>query len=274
MTSRFKSATFALLTKHGKEAIIAPIMESRLGAKLVLAKGYDTDALGTFSSEFKRVLSPQACALKKAALACELSGLPIGLGSEGSFTTGLMGLATINSELVTCMNVLEGWHITGVSVGPSSARGSQCHNEPELQQFLASVPPRQSLILESQGRIAKGLSCADQVKATLRMWEGAANPYPLTISDDLRAHCCPARQERIALATENLMARLASACPRCARLGFWPDHKVPGLPCRDCNSPSGALRAHRAQCAQCQYEQSYPVGEAWADPSECLECNP
>jgi len=274
MTRSFEGSTFALLTQHGKEIIIAPILRAGLGAGLTVASGYDTDLLGTFSGEVDRTLSPAACALKKAELACQLSGLPFGLGSEGSFTTGVMGLGTVNAELISCLSVEEGWHVTGISVGPSAAHGSECKNAQDLETFLQGLPPQQRLILQSQGRVAKGLTSAHEVKSTLSAWRRAGTPYPLTISFDLRAHCCPGRRERIALAAENLVARLLSECPQCQLPGFWPDHKVLGLPCIDCNSASNALSARLARCRQCHHEVVYPVAEAWADPGLCPTCNP
>ena len=41
----------ALLTQHGKERMIAPVLESALDCRVQLASGYDTDLLGTFTRE-------------------------------------------------------------------------------------------------------------------------------------------------------------------------------------------------------------------------------
>jgi len=274
MSNPYKGRDFALLTKHGKGSIIAPVLRELLGAKLVLATGYDTDLLGTFSSEVERTLSPAACALKKAQLACELAGLSIGLGSEGSFTAGFMGLMTINSERLCCFNAAENWHVTGVSVGPSAAQACECKNEQELADFLNTVALQQGLVLQSHGRIAKGLESTAEVEATISAWAGVGSPYPLSISYDLRAHFCPERRDRIALAAENLIQRLLSLCPRCSRPGFWPDKKEFGLPCEACGSPTSALKERIAHCEGCCYEKGHTVPEVWGDPSQCYECNP
>lgn len=270
----FHGRTFALLTQHGKQTIMAPILKEQLGVNLVLAYGFNTDLLGTFSNEIERTLSPAASALRKATLACELSGHSIGLGSEGSFSTGFMGFVTINSELVTCFNKDEGWHVTGHFVGPSSARAAECKGEEELQVFLKNIPSGQRLILQTNGHIAKGLESAEQVLALLSQLKRSQNPFPLTISDDLRAHYCPARREHIALATQNLVDRLSNRCPACKRVGFWPDKNELGLPCRDCLYPTTVILSRRAICASCQYEQVYPQTEAFADPEQCPICNP
>ena len=36
----------ALLTQHGKESVIAPVLEPHLGCTVTLVSGYDTDQLG------------------------------------------------------------------------------------------------------------------------------------------------------------------------------------------------------------------------------------
>lgn len=82
MAHIYERAEVALLTRHGKEKILAPSLAAGLEVRLLHTDGYDTDRLGTFSGEVPRTLSALACAQKKAELACELTGADIGLGSE------------------------------------------------------------------------------------------------------------------------------------------------------------------------------------------------
>lgn len=77
----------ALLTKHRKSQQLAPVLYD-IGIELVEIDFFDTDELGTFSGEIERKLSPKDCALIKAKKAVELTGLNVGLGSEGSFGGG------------------------------------------------------------------------------------------------------------------------------------------------------------------------------------------
>ena len=44
----------ALLTRHGKERAIAPVLESALGCRVERVAGYDTDLLGTFTRDIPR----------------------------------------------------------------------------------------------------------------------------------------------------------------------------------------------------------------------------
>jgi hypothetical protein len=280
MASPFSGQAFALLTRHGKETIFAPLLEAQLGASLRLTQDFDTDQLGTFSGDVERQLSPKDCALKKAQLACELTGLNLGLGSEGSFGASPYGFGTVNHELVACVNRQAGWSVVGHHYNFSSARSQTIHSAADLHQFVAQTPPNQGLLLRCAAGIAKGLHGVDAVEACLKDWFGngallgSAFAQELTISDDLRAHQCPERRENIHKAMENLIARLLAPCPSCKTPGFWPDQAHSGLPCRACGCPTNSIKAHTAHCAQCNAQQTYPVSETEADPSLCPLCNP
>ena len=63
----------AMLTQHDKTRLIAPALNS-LGWQLTELGSFDTDALGSFSGEQPRFMSPYECALRIAAIAAELSG--------------------------------------------------------------------------------------------------------------------------------------------------------------------------------------------------------
>ncbi len=280
MQTRFANSQFALLTRHGKEKIFAPLLETQLGASLLLTENFDTDLLGTFSGEVERELSPLDCALKKAQLACELTGLNLGLGSEGSFSPSHYGFGTANHELIACINRQAGWSVVGHYYGFSRVRSQTLNSMAELYRFVEQTPAGQGLLLRSPAGVAKGLYGLDAIESHLKDWFGnyallgSAFAQELVISDDLRAHHCPERREHIRRAMENLIERLQLACPQCDTPGFWPDHAHPGLPCRACGSPTHSIKARTARCGHCQFEQTYPVAEPEADPSLCPHCNP
>lgn len=280
MHTPFSGRQFALLTRHGKETILAPLLSAKLGASLVLTQDFDTDQLGTFSGEVERQLTPKDCALKKARLACELTGLTLGLGSEGSFGPGPYGFGTVNHELVACVNLQEGWSVVGRHYNFSSVRKLTSRSTSALYEFMAKSPSNQGLLLQSTAGIAKGLHGIDAIKACLNDWFGKESllvselPEALTISDDLRAHQCPERRETIYRAMENLIARLLSPCPDCQTPGFWPDQIHSGLPCRSCGCPTNSTKARTAHCSHCNAERTYPVIETEADPGQCPICNP
>lgn len=269
MKGDFRSRTFALLTKHGKEQIVAPILLEGLGAHLKHTSAFDTDELGTFAGEIPRILTPQEAARKKAELACELTGCEFGLGSEGSFDTGPFGLGCFDYELLTCVCPAEGWVVTATALGPSAAREKSCQNWLDVERYLEAVPKGQGLILRSGGNLFKGLTTLEEVRLL-----GRDLPFPFILSYDLRAHQCPERRAQIANAARNLVERLLASCPQCRTPGFWPDRADAGLPCSGCHGPTNALRQRRAVCARCEYEQGYPSQSALADPALCPSCNP
>lgn len=63
--------SIALLTQHGKQAIIAPLISNEFSVQLCHTDQYDTDQLGTFNNTVVRLLSPVETVLKKAYLPCE-----------------------------------------------------------------------------------------------------------------------------------------------------------------------------------------------------------
>nr|WP_255502149.1 DUF6671 family protein [Algoriphagus sp. AK58] len=81
----FSSRRLVIATKHGKERVLQPLFDEKLGVKSELAEGLDTDLLGTFSGEIERTLDPISTAKRKCELAMELSGADLALASEGSF---------------------------------------------------------------------------------------------------------------------------------------------------------------------------------------------
>lgn len=54
MTAAYRDRTAALLTQHGKEQVIGPVLEATLGCRVQRVSGYDTDQLGTFTRDIPR----------------------------------------------------------------------------------------------------------------------------------------------------------------------------------------------------------------------------
>ncbi|KUJ83464.1 hypothetical protein AWR36_006280 [Microbulbifer flavimaris] len=280
------SADFAvLLTQHGKESVIGPVLAEDGLLTLQHTDAFDTDTLGTFSGEIERKLSPIDCARHKARLACELSGASIGLGSEGSFGAGpLPGLVGWDHELLVLVDLERDLEIVASAQGPFEVREWEARDADELRAGLCEQDPGQGWLLQANGYLAKGLQDADallqaaeglyrQVRGRALI-NGEAFPWPLNVQPDLRAMHCPARQAFIREAAINLRQRLLSLCPDCAAPGFWPDLMDYGLPCSACGFATGCLRQRRAVCAHCKAEACYPVEEKFADPGSCQICNP
>jgi hypothetical protein len=66
MAMRYQQQTVSFLTMHGKERVIAPVLEQALGCRVFWVGGFDTDTLGSFSRETPRLTSALATCRRKA----------------------------------------------------------------------------------------------------------------------------------------------------------------------------------------------------------------
>ena len=116
----FENRSASLLTKHGKEEVIAPILLDALSCKVIHTDGYDTDLLGTFTQEIPRHGSQLDAARKKAKLGLGLLKLDIGIANEGAFTHDpYTGMTSWNNELVILIDERHGLELTGFSGAPA-----------------------------------------------------------------------------------------------------------------------------------------------------------
>lgn len=259
----------ALLTLHGKAELIAPALQE-LGWQLTTLDSFDTDSLGSFAGERARFMTPQECALRKAAIAAELSGSDIGIGSEGSFSPGPYGIGTFNLELICCVDISAGWAVTGQFYGPAAVQQWQISDSAALEQALSSIPDGQKLLLQQADHVSKGLS-VEAARQQALAWLAKDS---VTVSFDLRAHCCPERQEHIRQAAADLVARIKRICPQCDTPGFWPNNAIKGLPCADCGAPSSLTKARQACCQRCSYTETFAAEQQYASAQYCQVCNP
>ena len=81
----FRGRTLLIATMHGKEEVIAPLLERELGVRCVTPRGYDTDRFGSFSGEVKRPDTALNTARAKALGALAQEGGTLAVASEGSF---------------------------------------------------------------------------------------------------------------------------------------------------------------------------------------------
>jgi hypothetical protein len=75
-----------LATMHGKERVIAPLLERALGLRITATTNIDTDRFGTFSRDVERTGSQlDAAPAKIAAAFAAAPDVHVALASEGSF---------------------------------------------------------------------------------------------------------------------------------------------------------------------------------------------
>lgn len=280
-SKRYAGRLAVLLTQHGKEAIVGPVLGEALGCRLERVEGFDTDTLGTFARDVPRAGTQLEAARRKARIGMELGGSGIGLGSEGSFTPDpYTGLMPWNLELLVWIDGDLGVEVVGVAQGPArSLHRSVCSVE-ELRRFAAEADfPAHQLMLrprdEDDPRIRKGLRDWPGLLEAFD-WARQASPEGVAfVEHDLRAHCNPTRQQVIREAARDLAARLGSACPACDAPGFWVASVLRGRPCRACGAPTRLPVAEIRSCVRCDHRQEQPVGgPPGAPPEHCDRCNP
>jgi hypothetical protein len=74
-----------IATKHGKERLFGQPIKISLGLSIACPENIETDQLGTFTGEVERTATPGEAALRKARLGIAMTGMQLGLASEGSF---------------------------------------------------------------------------------------------------------------------------------------------------------------------------------------------
>jgi len=281
-SSAYRDRPVALLTRHDKAAAIAPAL-AELGLEVLSTDAFDTDSLGTFSGEVPRRLSPLDCARQKAKLACELTGLEIGLGSEGSFGGGpLPGLMNWDEELLVLTDISLGLEITAVASGPVQLAQFEPKSLADVEQRLAGYADDQGWILKLPDQVIKGLRGPSQVTRQLQALQSIGSDGDLsaelqgrvTVEPDLRAMHCPQRRDYIRQAAVQLVERLSAPCPKCDAPDFWRRDVERGLPCAWCAEPTELPRAYICRCLHCGHETRQAAGQQHADPGNCSLCNP
>lgn len=268
----------ALLTKHQKLALIAPAL-AQVGINVELTEAFDTDALGTFSGETPRTQSPLDCAKTKAKLACEATGLAIGIGSEGSFGGGpAPGLLNWDDEVLCLFNKDKQQFIMAYASGPVPLSDLETDQLALIRSHLEQHDAAQGWILSCSTGLIKALQGFEALHRALQHANLLSTSLQLTevirISPDLRAHFCPARQHYIQKAAVQLAERLRALCPVCQAADFWRKAHELGLPCSACTYPTQRVKYYIKRCDCCGHTEHEPPAEPYAETAYCPLCNP
>ena len=279
--SRYAGQRAALLTQHGKQTVIAPVLETGLGCAIVHVDSFDTDTLGTFTRETARAGSQLDAARAKACKGMELTGLPIALASEGSFGPDpFAGMFTWDVELLLWRDDELGIEVTGIAQGPACSAHFKTSDLAELEAFAATEGfPEHHLVLrpehEDDPRMHKGIADAQALRAAFEACRALAANQTVHVETDMRAFANPTRMALIAEASENLLLRLRSCCPACSTPGYWKTAQQPGLPCAGCGRPTRNYLSETWSCVRCAH-QSVEIrrDRSREDPANCAYCNP
>jgi len=284
--SWFRGRLAVLATMHGKEQVIAPVLDQRLGLRIEVAQGLDTDRFGTFTREVPRPGSQRETARLKAQAA--LAAVPeadFGLASEGSFGPHpWLPWVAGGCELVMLVGRDGGLELVGTDLTAETNHGSRLVGSvDEALAFAQDVGfPTHAVVVmgvrngepDVTNGLCKGLMTKEALEAAVRLVltrDGAVH-----LESDMRAHVNPTRMAAIGRAAQDLARVALSGCPRCERPGFDIVERLRGLPCAECRLPTRRVRMEIFGCAGCGFrEERLPAtGTAPASPGECDVCNP
>jgi hypothetical protein len=279
----FGNRTAVLATMHGKEQVIAPILEEQLGIQIVVPANFNTDRFGTFTGEIERTGTQIEAARLKAQRALELTGESLAIASEGSFGPHPSSpFIASNLEVVLLLDTRHDIEIIGTALSMETNHSHKTVRRlDEAKDFASKVGfPEHGLIVSAtqqsrlQELIFKGIVSESSLKAALQAVFGQS-PTAL-LQTDMRAMHNPTRLRVIAEATRDLVARVCSYCPQCSWPGFGITKRRLGLPCEWCLAPTELALAVVYECKKCSHsiEKKYPDGKEFADPGRCLFCNP
>lgn len=275
----FGGRQLLIATKHGKERVIGPALETALGVRCTVAPGLDTDRFGTFTGERPRSESALATARSKCLAALASSDCTLAVASEGSFGPhSTMMLVPADDEIVLLIDRRNDLEIAARQVSLDTNFGAtQVGSEAELVSFAETAQfPSHAVILRAPQ------SDADVIRKDITSWDDLLQSYRTLAAQhtavhaetDMRAMYNPTRMRVIGEAVDKLVQTIGSCCPACATPGFSVVEVKRGLPCRLCGTPTQLAVARVYRCASCAYVREEPAAEMQADPRHCDYCNP
>lgn len=265
----------ALGTMHGKEATIAPPFAA-LGITVVRA-AIDTDRFGTFTGDIARPGSMVDAARAKARAAIKVTGLDVGIASEGAYGPHPHApFLPLGQELLLWLDARTGHEIIESMTDPRPSYDQQkVTTVAEADAFLSRTDfPATGLIVQPAPDlrpVAKGIT--DRATLDTALAQALARDGRALIQTDMRAHLNPRRMTVIGELASRLATRLATPCPACTAPGFGRLRIMAGLPCGDCGCETALTAADVHGCTACGHETVHPR-TGHADPANCPHCNP
>lgn len=277
----FAGRDLLIATMHGKEHVIAPVLERELGVKCIVAPDLDTDILGTFSGEVERKEDPITTARHKCLMAMEVSQCDLAVASEGSFGPHpSVFFIPADDEILLLMDRRNGIEIISRELSAeTNYNGSVISTEEALGAFAEKAKfPSHGLIIKNAKEgftaLEKGITSPEKLYSTFKHF--ISRYGTAFVETDMRAMHNPTRMKAIEKAANKLVRKINSLCPICTTPGFGITDAKQGLPCRLCNFPTRSTISYIYTCQKCAFtkEEVYPDGTLTEDPMYCDVCNP
>ena len=277
----YKKRKISLLTNHGKERIIAPVLERTLGCQVERLQDCDTNQFGSFDRLTPRAGTQLQTARSNAQFAIDFSSHTAGIASEGAFTVDpFSGFMPWNIEMVLFLDDLHGLEVVGTAQGSAMNLSKSVRDFDSLMEFAVDAGfPSHHLMLRSQNasdpRVIKGIQDTDTLKSAFIHALMESSNGKVFVENDLRAFCNPTRRLMIEQATEDLSRKLLSLCPACQMPGFWKIKSVPDLTFSAGNSPVRESAYEIWQCQHCQCTNRQATSQTpETDSKVCDNSNP
>jgi len=277
----FQNRKLLIATKHQKERVISPILESEIGVTCFVDETFDTDILGTFTGEVERELDPISTVREKCLRAMKMNNCDLGIASEGSFGSHpSMFFVSADDELLIFIDTLNSIEVIARELSTSTNfDGKQIQTPKELFEFAEQIGfPTHGLILRKSKDenidIHKGIIDIETLK---KSFEDIYSKYnSVYVETDMRAMFNPTRMSVIEKATQKLVQKIKSTCPQCQMPGFGITDAKKGLKCSLCGSPTNSILSYIHICQHCQFikEEMFPHNKTTEDPTYCDYCNP
>lgn len=277
----YKKRKISLLTNHGKEQIIAPVLERTLGCQVERLHDCDTNQLGSFDRLTPRSGSQLQTARRKAQFAIDFSSYTAGIASEGTFTVDpYSGFMPWNIEMVLFLDDLHGLEVVGTAQGSAMNFSKSVRDFDSLMEFAVDAGfPSHHLMLRPQNasdpRVIKGIQDADTLKSAFIHALLESSNGKVFVENDLRAYCNPTRRLMIEQATEDLARKLLSLCPACQMPGYWKIKSETDLAYIAGSSPAREPEHQIWQCQHCQHTTHQTTSQTQeTDSKVCDNSNP
>ncbi len=277
----FKGRKVVIATKHKKEEVIAPILEKELGLICITPIGLDTDKLGTFSGEVEREDDPITTLRKKCMMAIEASGIDVAIANEGSFGGHpTVFFAHADDELVMLVDKKNDIEIIERELSlDTNFNGAEINSVDKLIEFANRIglPSHGIILKKAKNNHSVIIKVNRSIEELVENYNFIKNADNLAYAEtDMRAMYNPTRMKVIAKATERLVIKIKSLCPKCNTPGFGVVETVKGLPCEMCGLPTRSTLKHIYRCQKCNYQiaKEFPFDKRVESPQFCDYCNP
>ncbi len=281
----FKNRVAVLATMHKKERVIAPLLERELGIKVTVPQDFNTDRFGSFTREIERCGSQIEAARLKAQKALLLTGASLGIASEGSFAPHpSLPYISYNREIVIFIDRENNLEIFGEELSTDTNHNHiKVTDVKQAFDFAKKVGfPEHGLVVmlnnypKHEDEIIKGITTEEELAQALNYSLTKSLNGSVHLETDMRAMYNPTRMKNIEKATCKLIEKINSLCPKCSTPGFAIIQRIQGLPCEWCSTPTTLTRVAIYKCQKCGFrkEKLFPDGKQFANPAQCMYCNP